>query len=297
MNRSNVFFRRLRLIFLIAAAVSITFVLVWLISTSATFHPRREQRPADLSLDEHGIPNLAYAAVDPAVIPVLEALNGYVAPDPLQVVAAGVPPIGVYLPSTGDTQFRLPPPTPTPAVSPLPTRVPLPTFTPAPTLEPPTPVGLPAPPGARPESQGALPEPQGALPQPQGYNSGNCAPSGWPLAGVLTQYYQWYHRGIDIGVALNTPVVATHSGQVLFAGWRTDGYGNLIILQNGTFITYYAHLTDFNVVVGQIVGRGSVIGWSGSTGNSTGPHVHYEIRINDTEVDPLTFEERGYSSC
>jgi murein DD-endopeptidase MepM/ murein hydrolase activator NlpD len=260
-------------------------MLAWLISTSATFHPRQEQRPADLSL-------------------VLEAMNGYVSPDPLQVVAAGVPPIGVYLPSTGDTQFKLPPPTPTPAVSPLPTRTPLPTFTPAPTLEPPTPVGLPAPPGARPESQGALPEsqgalsePQGAPSQPQGYNSGNCAPSGWPLAGVLTLYYQWYHRGIDIGVALNTPVVATHSGQVVFAGWRTDGYGNLIILQNGTFITYYAHLTDFNVVTGQIVGRGSVIGWSGSTGNSTGPHVHYEIRINDTEVDPLTFEERGYSSC
>ncbi len=53
-------------------------------------------------------------------------------------------------------------------------------------------------------------------------------------------------------IALNTPVVATHSGQVIFAGWRTDGYGNLIILQNGTFITYYAHLTDFNVVTGQI---------------------------------------------
>ena len=85
--------------------------------------------------------------------------------------------------------------------------------------------------------------------------------------------------------------------KVIFAGWRTDGYGNLIILQSGMFITYYAHLTDFNVVAGQIVGRGSVIGFSGSTGNSTGPHVHYEIRINDSEVDPLTFEDRGYNSC
>jgi murein DD-endopeptidase MepM/ murein hydrolase activator NlpD len=275
-NRSNVFLRRLRLIVLIAAAVGITFVLVRLVSTSTTLHPRREQRLADLSPAEHGIPDLAYAAVDPAVIPVLEALNGYVAPDPLQVVAAGVPPIGVYLPSTGDTQFKLPPPTPTPAVSPLPTRVPLPTLTPAPTLEPATP---------------------GVLPAPQDFGGGDCAPSGWPVAGVLTQYYHWYHRGIDIGMALNTPVVATHSGQVIFAGWRTDGYGNLIILQSGIFITYYAHLTDFNVVAGQIVGRGSVIGWSGSTGNSTGPHVHYEIRINDSEVDPLTFEERGYNSC
>ncbi len=139
MNRSNVFFRRLRLIFLIAAAVSITFVLVRLISTSATFHPRQEQRPADLSLDEHGIPNLAYAAVDPAVIPVLEAMNGYVAPDPLQVVAAGVPPIGVYLPSTGDTQFQASPADADAGrISPA-DPLPLPTFTPAPTLEPPTP--------------------------------------------------------------------------------------------------------------------------------------------------------------
>jgi murein DD-endopeptidase MepM/ murein hydrolase activator NlpD len=275
-NGSSVFFRRLRLIGLMAAAVGLTFVLVRLISTSATLHPHHEQRPAELSPNEQGIPNLAYVAVDPAVIPVLEALNGYVAPDPLQVVAAGVPPIGVYLPSTGDTQFKLPPPTPTPAVSPFPTRVPLPTLTPAPTLGPATP---------------------GVLPAPQGYSGGDCAPSGWPVAGVLTQYYHWYHRGIDIGVALNTGVVATHSGQVIFAGWRTDGYGNLIILQSGMFITYYAHLTDFNVVAGQIVGRGSVIGWSGSTGNSTGPHVHYEIRINDSEVDPLTFEERGYNSC
>jgi hypothetical protein len=287
-NRSNVFFRRLRLIGLVAAAVGITFVLVRLIGISATFHPRHEQRPADLPLDEQSIPSMAYAAVDPAVIPVLEALNGYVAPDPLQVVAAGVPPIGVYLPSTGDTQFKLPPPTPTPGVSPLPTQVPPPTLTPLPTLTPP-PTLTPAP-----TLEPATP---GVLPAPQGYGAGDCAPSGWPVAGVLTQYYHWYHRGIDIGVALNTAVVATHSGQVIFAGWRTDGYGNLIILQSGMFITYYAHLTDFNVVAGQIVGRGSVIGFSGSTGNSTGPHVHYEIRINDSEVDPLTFEDRGYNSC
>jgi murein DD-endopeptidase MepM/ murein hydrolase activator NlpD len=271
-NRSNVFVRRLRLIALVVAAVVITFVLVRLISSRATFRERREQRPADLTLDEHGIPISSYAAVDPAVIPALEALDGFDVPDPLRVVVEGVPPIGVYLPSTGDTQLKLPPPTPTPAVSPFPTRVPLPTLTPAPTI------------GAEAAAAG-------------GYAGSNCAPSGWPVAGVLTQYFHWYHRGIDIGIALNTPVVATHSGQVIFAGWRTDGYGNLVILQSGQFITYYAHLTDFNVVTGQIVGRGNVIAWSGSTGNSTGPHVHYEIRINNVEVDPLTFEDRGYPSC
>jgi murein DD-endopeptidase MepM/ murein hydrolase activator NlpD len=84
---------------------------------------------------------------------------------------------------------------------------------------------------------------------------------------------------------------------VIFAGWSTVGYGNLVILQNGAFITYYAHLSDFNVVTGQQVGSASVIGWTGSTGNSTGPHIHYEVRINDVPVDPLTFENRGYPAC
>ncbi|MCD4686489.1 MAG: M23 family metallopeptidase, partial [Anaerolineae bacterium] len=79
--------------------------------------------------------------------------------------------------------------------------------------------------------------------------------------------------------------------------WRTDGYGNLIILESGSFITYYAHLNDFAVVEGQVVSQGAVIGFSGSTGNSSGPHIHYEIRVNDSEVDPLTFENRGYPSC
>jgi murein DD-endopeptidase MepM/ murein hydrolase activator NlpD len=90
---------------------------------------------------------------------------------------------------------------------------------------------------------------------------------------------------------------ATHSGQVLFAGWSTVGYGNLVIIQNGAFITYYAHLSRFNVVDGQQVGAGSVIAWSGNTGNSTGPHIHYEVRINDVPVDPHTFEARGYPWC
>ncbi|NDJ76784.1 MAG: peptidoglycan DD-metalloendopeptidase family protein [Chloroflexi bacterium] len=124
-----------------------------------------------------------------------------------------------------------------------------------------------------------------------------CAPSGWPVTGRLTQYFHSYHPAIDLGIPLNTPVVATHSGVVLFAGWRTDGYGNLIIIQNGPYITYYAHLTDFNVVEGQWVTRMNVIGWSGSTGNSTGPHIHYEIHIDDVPVNPLTFEDRGYPTC
>ncbi|MEL7235367.1 MAG: M23 family metallopeptidase, partial [Chloroflexota bacterium] len=70
-----------------------------------------------------------------------------------------------------------------------------------------------------------------------------------------------------------------------------------VILQSGAFITYYAHNTSFNVEPGQAVGKGSIIAWSGNTGNSTGPHVHYETRLNDIPVDPLTFDNRGYYSC
>jgi murein DD-endopeptidase MepM/ murein hydrolase activator NlpD len=75
------------------------------------------------------------------------------------------------------------------------------------------------------------------------------------------------------------------------------GYGNLVIVQNGPFITYYAHQSTLNVRAGEFVVQGSVIGWSGNTGNSSGPHLHYETRINDVPVDPLTFENRRFPGC
>jgi murein DD-endopeptidase MepM/ murein hydrolase activator NlpD len=129
------------------------------------------------------------------------------------------------------------------------------------------------------------------------YNAGNCAPTGLPVDGILTQRFHRYHSGVDLGIPLNTPVIATHSGQVIFADWSEVGYGYLVIIQNSQFITYYAHNTSFNVNSGDFIGQGSIIAWSGSTGNSTGPHVHYETRINDIPVDPLTFSSRGYQSC
>ncbi|MDX2075324.1 MAG: M23 family metallopeptidase [bacterium] len=128
-------------------------------------------------------------------------------------------------------------------------------------------------------------------------NGSDCAPAGNPVDGLLTQRFHPYHSGIDIGIPLGSAVYATHSGQITYADWSNVGYGYLVIVQSGAFITYYAHNTSFNVNVGQYVGKGSVIAWSGSTGNSSGPHVHYEVRINDVPVDPLTFESRGYGSC
>jgi murein DD-endopeptidase MepM/ murein hydrolase activator NlpD len=279
--------RRLRLILLVVLAGGAGFALVYWAGTRGASHPGMEHPTADWrimpGLDAQGIPIYSYAAVDPAVIPALEAQQ-----TPLAVIAEGVPPIGVYLPLTGDTQFSLPTPTFTPTIPPTITLTPTTRPTSLPSLTPtltPEPSATPFPPPSF--------TPYYVTPPP----SSGCAPAGWPVQGVLTQYFGYWHSGIDLGVALGTPVVATHSGEVIFAGWSTIGYGNLIILQNGPFITYYAHLSNFNVSQGQWVGRFEIIGWSGSTGHSTGPHVHYETRINDVPVDPLTFENRGYPPC
>ncbi len=141
--------------------------------------------------------------------------------------------------------------------------------------------------------------PHTPVPTAQPYTSGgpDCIPRGTPVNGILSQRFSRYHTGIDLVVPLDTPVLATQSGQVIFAGWRKDGYGNLVIIQNGQFITYYAHNSRLNVTAGQVVHVGDVITQSGSTGWSSGPHVHYEIRINDNPVDPLTFDPQQYQSC
>ncbi len=124
-----------------------------------------------------------------------------------------------------------------------------------------------------------------------------CAPRGWPVVGSLVQRFHARHSGVDLTVPSGTPVLATHSGVITWAGWNVYGYGNLVIVQNGAFITYYAHLTAPNVAVGDWVLRGTIIGWSGSTGRSSGPHVHYETRIDDVPVDPESFESSGERSC
>lgn len=134
-------------------------------------------------------------------------------------------------------------------------------------------------------------------PDRQPYGGDGCAPRGVPAVGTLNQGFHPYHLGVDIGVQVGTPIKATHSGTVVFAGWSEIGYGYLVILQNSAFTTYYAHNSEVYVQAGEQVGRGSVIAASGSSGNSTGPHIHYEVRIDDVPVDPVTFEDAEYVAC
>ena len=113
-------------------------------------------------------------------------------------------------------------------------------------------------------------------------------PSGRPVGGVLTQGFHPGHNGLDFGVVVGTPVKATMDGKVIHAGWNEQGYGNLVIVENGAYRTYYAHLSSIPVSVGDTVTADSTIGLSGNTGHSTGPHVHYEIRKNNIPIDPTS---------
>ena len=78
-------------------------------------------------------------------------------------------------------------------------------------------------------------------------------------------------------------------GKVIYAGWNNEGYGNLVIVENGRYKTYYAHLSEFKVGVGDTIKANTVVGLSGNTGNSTGPHLHYEVRRDGVPIDPSNF--------
>ena len=113
-------------------------------------------------------------------------------------------------------------------------------------------------------------------------------PQGTPLNGVLTQTSHEGHVALDFGVPVGTNVKTTMAGKITYAGWNNEGYGNLVIVENGPYKTYYAHLSEIPVKVGQTVKEGDRIGLSGNTGNSTGPHLHYEIRKNGISINPLS---------
>lgn len=116
----------------------------------------------------------------------------------------------------------------------------------------------------------------------------------YPVVGTITSYFgpRWgtFHSAIDIGAPTGTPILAADSGVVIFRGW--DGnYGYMLKIDHGggKTVTWYAHLNSFARNVGDTVSKGEVIGYVGNTGFSTGPHLHYEVRVNGSAVDPLTF--------
>ena len=106
----------------------------------------------------------------------------------------------------------------------------------------------------------------------------------------FTQFYWYGHRAVDVGLPEGNAVYAADTGTVTYAGWNTFGYGNLIVVNHGNgYETFYAHLSAINVVPGQIVYQGNVIGLTGNTGRSSGPHIHFEIRLNGNQDDPCWY--------
>jgi murein DD-endopeptidase MepM/ murein hydrolase activator NlpD len=115
----------------------------------------------------------------------------------------------------------------------------------------------------------------------------------WPASGPISSGFgmRWgrLHAGIDMPLPEGTPLRAADSGTVAIAGW-TGGYGNYTCIQHGgSLSTCYGHQSSISVSVGQGVSQGQVIGHSGNTGNSTGPHLHFEVRVGGNPVDPMGY--------
>jgi murein DD-endopeptidase MepM/ murein hydrolase activator NlpD len=119
----------------------------------------------------------------------------------------------------------------------------------------------------------------------------------WPTAGQITTYFGEVgpfsphgHSGLDIAAPQGTPILAADDGEVLKAYWNGDGYGGLVIIGHPSgYETWYAHLVRFDVEKGDRVKRGDKIALMGSTGFSTGPHLHFEVREDGQVCDPLEF--------
>jgi murein DD-endopeptidase MepM/ murein hydrolase activator NlpD len=124
----------------------------------------------------------------------------------------------------------------------------------------------------------------------------SAAPNLWPVEGPVTGSFGEridpfngegaFHSGVDISATYGQPVIAPADGVVVFADLM-GGYGRAVVIEHGHGIsTRYGHLANFAVIAGQRIQRGDTIGYVGLTGRSTGPHLHYEVRINDTPVNP-----------
>ncbi|HZY44992.1 MAG TPA: peptidoglycan DD-metalloendopeptidase family protein [Anaerolineae bacterium] len=112
----------------------------------------------------------------------------------------------------------------------------------------------------------------------------------WPVVGYITQDFWAGHKALDISAPTGSPVYASDAGYVSFSGWTDVGYGWLVRINHGNgFETLYAHNSQLLVVAGEAVARGQLIAYAGSTGHSTGPHCHFEIRLNGVPVNPRLY--------
>ncbi len=155
------------------------------------------------------------------------------------------------------------------------------------------PAPAPPPPSPEPEPVAPAPDPEPVYvaepaPAPAYSSSGYI----WPFYSSISQYFSSYHRGIDIDGfgRYGATIVAAADGTVVLAAYQDWGYGNYVIIQHGDGSrTLYAHLSEIWVSQGQYVSQGQGIGALGSTGYSTGPHLHFEIQIGGVAVDPLAY--------
>ncbi len=170
-----------------------------------------------------------------------------------------------------------------------------------PKVEPGTWVMVPG--GRRPFKQWVVPTiPRGRAGVSLGYLGPGACPGGYtgamgtgsfvwptPMHRLVGNNYGPSHLAVDLGIWMGGPIYAADSGVVVFAGWSTVGYGNMIMIDHGNgYQTLYAHLSQVNVHCGQSVFKGQLIGLGGSTGRSTGPHLHFEVRYKGGFINPWT---------
>ncbi len=111
----------------------------------------------------------------------------------------------------------------------------------------------------------------------------------WPAGNHIVSGNDYWsgHLGVDVAAGEGAPIFAADSGVVVFAGWATGGYGNMVMIDHGNgYQTLYAHMSSVTAVCGQSISAGRTIGYSGSTGHSTGPHLHFEVRYQGGFVNP-----------
>lgn len=134
-----------------------------------------------------------------------------------------------------------------------------------------------------------LPGSCGATSPGAGVAWGNPLPNGTWMRGFFAG-----HSGIDLAAPVGTPIFAANTGPVLFSGFSEWGYGEAVVLSHGPFSTLYAHMSSRGVSCGQSVNVGGIVGYVGSTGNSTGPHLHFEVRYDNEPFDPTTVAGVGW---